>query len=80
MRNSTRVICASHISHACPQRKETLLFLARPELDKYTLAPMTSHIIDLSDGEKMVRASYILIWMPGVFCLNAVYVGLYVCL
>jgi pimeloyl-ACP methyl ester carboxylesterase len=35
-------------------RSCTLLFLARPELEKYTLVKMTSHVITTSDGEKMV--------------------------
>eukprot|EP00283_Hemiselmis_rufescens_P026985 CAMPEP_0173444424 /NCGR_PEP_ID=MMETSP1357-20121228/32161_1 /TAXON_ID=77926 /ORGANISM="Hemiselmis rufescens, Strain PCC563" /LENGTH=639 /DNA_ID=CAMNT_0014410469 /DNA_START=26 /DNA_END=1945 /DNA_ORIENTATION=+ len=32
----------------------SLLFLARPKLEAYTLAPMSSHIITVSDNEKMV--------------------------
>lgn len=35
-------------------RSCTLLFLARPELENYTLVKMTSHVITTSDGEKMV--------------------------
>ncbi|GLD94509.1 hypothetical protein PINS_up003120 [Pythium insidiosum] len=35
-------------------RQHALLFDSRPELSKYTLVPMTPHVIKTSDGEDMV--------------------------
>jgi len=35
-------------------KSSSLLFLARPLLEQYTLVKMSAHVIDTSDGEKMV--------------------------